>query len=164
MRALQGFAKKQLPGQHQSVFQPNCRSDESSCTACTVGCDDLGAPGVSSLLKWAGNAAARGGRARGGQPKVFPLLSITLFPSGRAARAKVGDAFHLPPNRPLQHGGNSSHPRAELLGSPYAPWGSSSSAYPVIATGRSSETVTYPCARSAPLFAAANAANLRADA
>ena len=42
-------------------------------------------------------ACAAALRARGRQPAVFSLLSITLFPLGRAARVKVSDAFHLPP-------------------------------------------------------------------
>ena len=32
-------------------------------------------------------------RARAGQPAVFSLLSITLFPSGRAARVKISNTF-----------------------------------------------------------------------
>ena len=66
-------------------------------------------------LRRAGFAPARRGRARGGQPKVFPLLSITLFPSGRAARARVSDAFRLPPNCCCDRHGIDCHPRGSAL-------------------------------------------------
>ena len=40
-----------------------------------------------------GNVRLRGGRTRGETPKVSPLLRITPFPSGRAARVKVKYLF-----------------------------------------------------------------------
>ena len=72
------------------------------------------APGGYPLAKWAGFAPARRGRARGGQPKVFPLLSITLFPSGRAARARVSDTFRLPPGWCCDRHGIGCHPKGAV--------------------------------------------------
>ena len=53
------------------------------------------------------------GRTAGkrGTTKVFPLLSITLFPSGHAARARVSDAFRLPPGCCCDRQGIGCHPR-----------------------------------------------------
>ena len=55
-------------------------------------------------------ACAAALRARGRQPAVFSLLSITLFPLGRAARVKVSDAFHLPPGCHCGREGIDCHP------------------------------------------------------
>ena len=66
------------------------------------------------LPKWAGFAPARRGRARGRQPMVFSLLSITLFPSGRAARARVSDTFRLPPGWCCDRHGIGCHPKGAV--------------------------------------------------
>ena len=42
---------------------------------------------------------------------VSPLLRITPLPSGRAARVKISDAFHLPPNCHCDRQGIGCHPR-----------------------------------------------------
>ena len=64
-------------------------------------------------------ACAAALRARGRQPAVFSLLSITLFPLGRAARVKVSDAFRLPPNCHCDRQGIGCHPRGrDDLGAP----------------------------------------------
>ena len=63
-----------------------------------------------------GNAAcAAAPRTRGRQPAVFSLLPITLFPSGRAARVRVSDAFHLPPICYCDRQGVGCHPRGVHL-------------------------------------------------
>ena len=55
-------------------------------------------------------ACAAALRTRRGTPAVFSLLSITLFPLGRAARVKVSDAFHLPPGCHCGREGIGCHP------------------------------------------------------
>ena len=91
-----------------------------------VGHDDLGAPwlalrpsrakGGSASRQLAGMRPARPHRAQeeGGTRGSPSSCESPPPPSGRASRVKVGDAFRLPPNRPLQHGGHDCHPRAPL--------------------------------------------------
>ena len=52
-------------------------------------------------------AGAQEGRNR----MVSPLLRITPLPSGRAARVRVSDAFHLPPACHCDRQGIGCHPR-----------------------------------------------------
>ena len=54
-------------------------------------------------------------RAAGGQEgehlRFSPSCQSSPFPSGRAARVKLGDAFHLPTNRCCDRQGIGCHPR-----------------------------------------------------
>ena len=109
----------------------------------------------------AGFAPARRGRARGRKPIRFPpSCQSPSFPSGRAARARVSDAFRLPPNCFCDRQGIGCHPRGSAL--PLR--GGTSPSCCLGQMGGGNFNVTHPARVSAPLFAAANAANLRADA
>ena len=60
-------------------------------------------------------ACAAALRTRRGTPAVFPFLRINPFPSGRAARARVSDAFQLPPGCHCDRQGIGCHPRGGHL-------------------------------------------------
>ena len=61
-------------------------------------------------------ACAAALRARGRKPIRFPpSCQSPSFPSGRAARARVSDAFRLPPNCCCDRQGIGCHPRGSTL-------------------------------------------------
>ena len=102
------------------------------------------------------------GRTAGkkGETKVSPFLSIIPLPSGRAARARVSPSFRLPPGCLDKESRTGATPemarrgRRALRGG-----GGNCHSCCFSAVGRRELWRHAPCARSAPLFAAANAAN-----
>ena len=72
--------------------------------------------GISPAAAGGNDAPARRGRARGRKPIRFPpSCQSPSFPSGRAARARVSDAFRLPPNCCCDRQRIGCHPRGSAL-------------------------------------------------
>ena len=70
----------------------------------------LGAPCVPAHHGLKGPLRAAGGQ-EGEHLRFSPSCQSSPFPSGRAARVKVSDAFHLPPNCYCDRQGIGCHPR-----------------------------------------------------
>ena len=119
--------------------------------------------GATSVPAHHGLGCGLRGRTAGkkGETKVSPFLSINPFPLGRAARARVSPAFRLPPGCLDKESRTGATPemarrgRRALRSEGWSP--------PFLFLGENGRRKLWryaPCARSAPLFAAANAVTL----